>query len=309
VNRYEQATVPAMFDFANPDQHSPQRYVTTVPAQALFLMNSPFLRAQSDKLAAKVPVAGSSIDAQSITALYRQVLLRDPKPNEVELAERFANDAQSLQEPPAFLWQYGAGKTLRDAAGKISGFEFIPFTTYNNSKNRHWWGMGTEIPNKQWGYVHWSTNGGHPGGDHAAMLRWVSPFNGAIRITGVLDRDSPNGNGVRGIIASNRQGVLKDVLVLPKSKSAIALGKVEVRKGEIIDFAVDSENGDNNSDSFDWRPGIHRLDADGNATLLTQSDKDFSDASHWPPNRPHPESVLAQLAQVLLMSNEFQFVD
>jgi hypothetical protein len=25
VNRYEQATVPAMFDFANPDQHSPQR--------------------------------------------------------------------------------------------------------------------------------------------------------------------------------------------------------------------------------------------------------------------------------------------
>src|SRR5205823_5279052 len=44
VNRFEQPTVPAMFDFANPDQHSPQRFVTTVPAQALFLMNSPFIR-------------------------------------------------------------------------------------------------------------------------------------------------------------------------------------------------------------------------------------------------------------------------
>ena len=309
VNRYEQATVPAMFDFANPDQHSPQRFVTTVPSQALFLMNSPFLRAQAEKVAAKTPVQGSSIDAQSITTLYRRVLLRDPKPDEAELAQRFVNDAQSLQEPPAFLWQYGAGKATRDAAGKITGFEFSPFTTYNGSKNRQWWGMGTEIPDKVWNYVHWSSGGGHPSYSHAAVLRWVSPFDGTIRITGELDRDSPNGNGVRGVIASNCQGVVKDVLVPPKTKSAVAIGKLEVRKGEIIDFAVDSENGDANSDGFQWRPGIHRLDANGTATLLTQSDKDFSDASHWPPNRPRPESVLAQLAQVLLMSNEFQFVD
>jgi hypothetical protein len=89
----------------------------------------------------------------------------------------------------------------------------------------------------------------------------------------------------------------------------VAIGKLEVRKGEIIDFAVDPENGDTNSDSFDWRPAIHRLDADGNATLLTQADKDFNDASHWPPSRLRPQSALAQLAQVLMMSNEFQFVD
>ncbi|MFZ4766358.1 MAG: hypothetical protein ACOYMN_15515, partial [Roseimicrobium sp.] len=65
-----------------------------------------------------------------------------------------------------------------------------------------------------------------------------------------------------------------------------------------------------NSDGFQWKPGIHKLDpASGTATLLTQSDKDFSDASHWPPNRPRPQSALSQLTQVLLMSNEFQFVD
>jgi hypothetical protein len=237
------------------------------------------------------------------------VLLRDPKPDEVELAQRFVNDAQALQEPPAFLWQYGAGQARRDSAGKITGFEFHPFTTYNASKNRQWWGMSADMPDKQWSYVHWSSSGGHPGNNHAAMLRWVSPFDGAIRITGVLDRDSPNGNGVRGIIATNRQGIVKDVLVGPKSKSPVAIGRLEVRKGEIIDFAVDGENGDINSDGFDWRPGIHRLDASGNAVLLTQSDKDFCDASHWPPNRARPQSVLAQLAQVLLMSNEFQFVD
>lgn len=308
VNRYEQATVPAMFDFANPDQHSPQRFVTTVPQQALFLMNSPFLRAQSGKLSSLLPVEGSSVDSQTVKALYRRVLLRDPKPDEVELAQRFVNDAQSLQERPAFLWQYGAGKPMRDAAGKIGGFEFHPFTTYNGSKNRQWWGMSADLPDKTWSYVHWNSGGGHPGREHAAVLRWVSPFDGFIRITGVLDRDNPNGNGVRGIIATNRQGVVKDVLVPAKAKLPVAIGKLEVRKGEIVDFAVDCE-GDTNSDGFDWRPGIHKLDSAGVATLLTQSDKDFSDASHWPPNRPRPQSVLSQLTQVLMMSNEFQFVD
>ncbi|HSI64726.1 MAG TPA: hypothetical protein VLE43_16475, partial [Candidatus Saccharimonadia bacterium] len=76
------------------------------------------------------------------------------------------------------------------------------------------------------------------------------------------------------------------------------------------DFIVDAENGDTNSDSFDWRPAIYGLDAaTGKAVLLTKSDDDFNDASHWPPKRPRPQNPLSQLVQVLLMSNEFQFVD
>ena len=35
------------FDFASPDAHSPQRFTTTVPQQALFLMNSPFVVEQA----------------------------------------------------------------------------------------------------------------------------------------------------------------------------------------------------------------------------------------------------------------------
>ena len=40
------------FDFAVPDATSPRRFVTTVPQQALFLMNSPFLHEQARRLAA-----------------------------------------------------------------------------------------------------------------------------------------------------------------------------------------------------------------------------------------------------------------
>jgi hypothetical protein len=68
-----------------------------VPQQALFLMNSPFIRSQSEKVTAQIPVEGSAVDSQTIKALYQRVLARDPKPDEVELAQRFVNDANALQ--------------------------------------------------------------------------------------------------------------------------------------------------------------------------------------------------------------------
>ena len=40
------------FDFAVPDASSPRRFVTMIPQQALFLMNSPFLHEQARRLAA-----------------------------------------------------------------------------------------------------------------------------------------------------------------------------------------------------------------------------------------------------------------
>ena len=45
------------FDFASPDTHAPQRYTTTVPQQALFLMNSPFAVQQAKAIAARPEVA------------------------------------------------------------------------------------------------------------------------------------------------------------------------------------------------------------------------------------------------------------
>src|SRR3954452_4940725 len=42
-----------VFDFANPDMHSPQRSETTVPQQALFFMNAPFVVEQGRSLAAQ----------------------------------------------------------------------------------------------------------------------------------------------------------------------------------------------------------------------------------------------------------------
>ncbi len=77
------------FDFAVPDATSPRRFVTTVPQQALFLMNSPFLHEQARRLAAEARPDDSSDPSQGIRRLYRRVLLRSPEPEELAMADGF----------------------------------------------------------------------------------------------------------------------------------------------------------------------------------------------------------------------------
>ncbi|MBN01545.1 MAG: cytochrome C [Planctomycetaceae bacterium] len=89
-----------VFDVALPDTHVPKRFQTTVPQQALFLMNSPFIRHHSQGLA-------SSREYETVEALYRQILARDPNPQEQALAEAFLTDGahQSKEQTLAELAQ------------------------------------------------------------------------------------------------------------------------------------------------------------------------------------------------------------
>jgi hypothetical protein len=80
------------FDFAVPDATTPRRFVTTVPQQALFLMNSPFLQQQARRLAAEVEREALSSDpADRVERLYRRVLSRPPEDRELRAAVQFFN--------------------------------------------------------------------------------------------------------------------------------------------------------------------------------------------------------------------------
>src|SRR5207248_3831483 len=99
-----------------------------------------------------------------------------------------------------------------------------------------------------------------------------------------------------------------DAHIAPQGSVEMRVAKVPVNKGDVLTFAVTSEN-DTNSDSFDWTPVIERVLASGKTELLTDAKRDFCGPDHWPLNRTKPQPALSQLVQVLLMSNEFQFVD
>jgi mono/diheme cytochrome c family protein len=88
----DRQNLPGMFrtfDFSNPDTSSQRRFQTTVPQQALFLLNSPFVVKQARELVKRREIEDAKSDSERIQALYRVVLQRCAEEKEVALGERF----------------------------------------------------------------------------------------------------------------------------------------------------------------------------------------------------------------------------
>jgi len=80
------------FDFAIPDSTSPGRYKTTVPQQALYLMNGPFAQEQAKKVVELPLYSGVSDPGKKITLLYRYIYARRPDPEEMALALEYLRE-------------------------------------------------------------------------------------------------------------------------------------------------------------------------------------------------------------------------
>jgi hypothetical protein len=89
VDRQSLPGVYRAFDFASPDQSAERRPQTTVPQQALFGMNAPFVLEQVRALTARPEVARETDPARRVATLYRLVLNRRPDADEVRLALAF----------------------------------------------------------------------------------------------------------------------------------------------------------------------------------------------------------------------------
>jgi len=90
------------FDFPNPDASTGRRPQTTVPQQALFMMNSDFMIDCAKRLMARPQVASTKTPQQRIEAIYRQVYGRRPLPDEVSIAIQYT-DGESGQAKPGKL--------------------------------------------------------------------------------------------------------------------------------------------------------------------------------------------------------------
>ncbi len=86
VERQNIAAMVQTFDFANADTSTARRNLTTVPQQALFALNSPFILARADALAKRLATVEPP---QRITRLFELVLVRAAKPQEQEECKRF----------------------------------------------------------------------------------------------------------------------------------------------------------------------------------------------------------------------------
>jgi hypothetical protein len=86
------------FDFASPDASSPQRYTTTVPQQALFLMNSPFVIEQVRHFLQRSDVTAQTQDEAKINRMYQLAYGRSAETDEIALGMRFLAEARKSNE-------------------------------------------------------------------------------------------------------------------------------------------------------------------------------------------------------------------
>ncbi|MDA1161993.1 MAG: PSD1 and planctomycete cytochrome C domain-containing protein [Planctomycetota bacterium] len=278
------------FDFAGPDTHSPGRFQTSVPQQTLYLRNSPFLVEESRRVVRQLNSAESpSIQMRD---LFRMLLARDPGRTDVELAEAFLAQSETEDANISSLWQYGYGR-FDQTANRIEEFQHLPHFT-----GKAWQG-GPATPDVKLGWAILRADGGHPGGPHGVVVyRWTAPHDGRFRVTGSLNHPSAQGNGIEGIISVPSCEFVTRWPVKHGKKQTVT-GPFQVAAGDHVDLIVDGRT-DIAFDSFNWSVEILNLD---------------NPAERWPVasqfRGPLPNTLNGweMLAQALMLSNEFQFVD
>jgi len=337
----ERQNLPGLFrtfDFASPDATSPQRFHTTVPQQALFLMNSPFATRQARRILERPEIKSAASDEERIQRLYGVALQRRADAEEMKLARKFiaAQEAAAPDEPaPSSAWSYGYGK-FDETTRRVTGFTALP----------HWtgyaWQGGPELPDPQLGWVILNADGGHVGNDqnHAAIRRWRAPRDGLVSVTGELNHPSDQGDGVRARVVSSRLGPLGEWTAYHQKASA-SIARIELKRGDTLDFVTDCR-ASVSFDTFHWAPVIKLVSEaskPGRADLPVGPDPrqrvptGFKEpkrelgtkkaapeaATEWNahvnfagPPKPVEKPGLSpweKFAQVLLLSNELMFVD
>jgi hypothetical protein len=305
----DRQNLPGMFrtfDFASPDATVAQRFNTTVPQQALFMMNSPFVLQQARKVVTRADIAQAPI-AQRIALLYQTILGRAPAPEEAQLAQQFiaAEEAQSkplVADAKPTPWQYGYGSYDASAA-QVKDFK--PFPAFAENMYRG----GDKFPDAKLGWAMLNASGGHAGDAVAVVRRWTAPGDGTVAITGKLDHNADQGDGVRGRIVARGEGELASYVV-HKRQADTNVNGIAVKKGDTIDFVID-RRASIDYDAFGWPVAI-KLSGAQSAAGGQPAVAEFDGVAQFaaPPGKP-PEGLnpWEKYAQTLLETNEFAFVD
>jgi hypothetical protein len=89
----------ALFDFPNPNASAEQRLTTATPLQQLFFLNSSFIEQRAAALASRADLAGGGDAATKVQRLYRLVLARPARADELAACLAFVSaDSQTWSE-------------------------------------------------------------------------------------------------------------------------------------------------------------------------------------------------------------------
>jgi hypothetical protein len=258
----------------------------------LVLFNSELVMGMLEGIASVARTKGR--DA-GVEYLFEQILARRCSDNErAWVGELIDVLDQPLPTVPENQWSYGTA-TLEPESGRIEAFRLLP-----RFHSDRWQGTSDQLPDPELDWASLSAAGGHPGtrADQAVVRRWTSMSASIVRVRGALKHPSDQGNGVRGTIilrGSEKAGQWTAV----HGETETSIDEISVQPGDTIDFVTDCL-GDISNDSFEWKV---RVVSNDESRVRANSERHFS--SH----QPGVLNVWEQVAQALLLTNEFCFID
>ena len=141
---------------------------------------------------------------------------------------------------------------------------------------------------------------GHTGRNEnfCVIRRWTAPIDAKIRIDGTIKHTRPNGDGV---IAAIRHKDLVKTFDVFNSESKTQTDLISVKKGDVVDFVVSPKNSPT-ADAHSWIVTISSVSG-------KSKDEQWNSQEDFGAPPPPPLDPMAQLAQALLLTNEFLYVD
>ncbi len=245
VRRTRPVSLLSAFDAPAMTPNCDRRTNSTAATQSLMVMNSEFLLKHAEAFAERVAKETLERPAESLPVAFELPSVgRD--------------------------WSYGFG-AIDPKNPKAATFTPLPFWTGSS------WQGGKALPDPKTGWAILHAAGGHAGDDfsRAVIRRWTSPVAGTVVLRGTLGHPSKNGDGVRGHIVSSRKGVLGQWHVHNRSEKTV-VENIAVERNDTIDFITDCF-GSVDTDSFTWEVQIEH--SAGGVKTEWNSSRDFQGPS------------------------------
>ena len=278
------------FDFPTPQVTCEARIKTVVPQQGLFLMNSKMVMDCSKVIASSLK--GLKSNREKVNLLFKNTLSRLPTANELQKAMLFVeqNKAKFSYRKPEI--EFGIA---RISENKLTGFK--RFEKFTNKT----WQFNGKFPHPKYEYASLKSNGGHPGGNFPVVRKLSFFESGELSLQGTLKHPNNKGDGVRAVLFLNGSKV--QAWKSHNNSVSTRHASLKVKSGDVVELAVEP-TATHGFDSYTWVKKL-KLNQDGKLKEIDlqaefSSSQGGGSASY---------SVWDALAQVMLMSNEFLYVD
>ena len=291
-----------LFDQPDIETNCTRRTQSTVPLQALSLMNSDIVTNAASAFAEQSLLAAPE---DPVDYIFQSALSRTPSSAERKALSDFVSSQTELylgKRGTQKVWAYGYG-TVAETDSKL--VSFIPFPHFENDQ----WQLGPGYPYKGSFWAGLNATAGHPGVDKPVILKWTSPITGTIKLTGMVEHPSPAGNGVRITVTTDQQGQ-RGQWQVAHQRQDLAMTPFAVEADEVVYMVLDM-NGELTSDNFNWNFDIQHIGETREVVQTWNSITGFHgplDESSWS-EKSARRRALVDLCHVLLSSNEFAYVD